>query len=265
MKNLVIKKWADTEDGQKIYYEDTGGVKPVIVFQSGFMGIHDIWKYQVEELRSSFRCITHDNRGYGLSSSPQEGLYYSVEANVNDLRSVLEDAKIAGPFLLVTHSMGSTYGVEFTVRYPQLVKGIIMTGGATISGEIFKRNGAKEDIFSSFHTSPEESMKFYYNFGLEEAIAIEAAKWTNSVFKNQTKAIMDYATSEHLSMIIQPVKVLHGARDVVSSLEGPNEAVAKLPNAHLDIIEDANHFPITENPTLINNIIRSFSTELENI
>ena len=69
--------WATTSDQLEIYYEDSGGDLPVIAFQSGYMGIHDIWKFQVEGLRGRYRCITHDNRGHGLSSSPADGLLYT--------------------------------------------------------------------------------------------------------------------------------------------------------------------------------------------
>lgn len=42
-------------DHFEIYYEDSGEGQPVIAFQSGYMGIHDIWKFQVEALKGRSR------------------------------------------------------------------------------------------------------------------------------------------------------------------------------------------------------------------
>ena len=255
--------WATTPDDIEIYYEDTKSSGPAIVFQSGFMGIHDIWKYQVDTLGSEYRCITHDNRGHGLSGSPQDVDMYSTEINAEDLKAVVDDAGISSPFLLVTHSMGPASGLAFAMKYPRLVQGILMAGGATLGGWPLVRAGAKEDIFSSHHTSPSASMRFYRNLGLEEDIAIEAGKWPRHVFLNQTVAFLSFTPEpDKVARLSTPTLVLHGGDDVVTPLSHPQEIVETLPNATLKIVEGANHFPQTEQPTAVNDIIVDFYRSL---
>lgn len=254
--------WATTSDQLEIYYEDSGGNLPVIAFQSGFMGIHDIWKYQVEALKDRYRCITHDNRGHGLSSSPEDRTYYTTENNADDLKAVLDAAGVATPVLLSTHSMGSTNGIAFALRHPQLVKGILMMGGASVSAESKLKRGGHEEMFSVHHTSPSASMKFYVKLGLREDIAIEAGKWPRHVFRNQTAAQLSFLPGDAVSRVTIPVLALHGTDDVVTQLEIVKEAVNALPNAQLQMIEGVNHFPQTENPAAVNRIIEEFAKEI---
>lgn len=255
-------RWAKTHDGLDIYYELTGTSGPVLVFQSGFMGIHDIWKYQVEALSSSFRCITHDNRGYGLSSKPEGSEYYTAQLNADDINAVLNDAQIDEPYLLITHSMGGFTSLTYAASYPHSLQGILMMGGAALSGEPLKASGADENVFARFHTSPAASTAFYHNLGLRQDIAIEAGKWPRHVFTHQTKAMLEHTADEKIRGLTLPVLVLHGDSDVVTPVEHPKEVANTLLNGRLQMLDDVNHFPQTENPTLINAIIRSFAQEL---
>jgi len=54
-------------NGQKIYYEDTGGDGPPIVLAHGFLMDHTMFVAQVAALRDQFRVVTWDERGFGLT------------------------------------------------------------------------------------------------------------------------------------------------------------------------------------------------------
>ncbi len=254
--------WATASDATEIYFEDTGGHGPALVFQSGFMGIHDIWKYQVAGLKSDFRCITHDNRGYGLSGHPEQSSSYSIEANADDLKAVLDACAITQPFLLVCHSFGSATAIAFALKYPELVKGIMMVAGAAISGDVIRSRGGHADMFAVQHRTPSASLKFFKNLGLEESIALEAGKWSRHVFRHQTAAILDFVPGDALSKISIPVLVTHSPQDVVAPMRVPEGNVGMLPNARLHVLEGLNHFPQTQNPEAVNALIEEFHKQL---
>jgi 3-oxoadipate enol-lactonase len=44
-------------NGQQLYFEDTPGNGPVVVFSHGNLMNHDMWAAQVEALRGEFRCV----------------------------------------------------------------------------------------------------------------------------------------------------------------------------------------------------------------
>ena len=52
-------------NGQRLYYEDTGGDGPAIVFSHGLLMDGSMFAPQVQALRGAWRCITWDERGHG--------------------------------------------------------------------------------------------------------------------------------------------------------------------------------------------------------
>jgi pimeloyl-ACP methyl ester carboxylesterase len=61
-------------NGQQLYFEDTGGGGPVVVFSHGNLMNRDMWAPQVEALCSEFRCVTWDERLHGRTKD-DGGLY----------------------------------------------------------------------------------------------------------------------------------------------------------------------------------------------
>jgi pimeloyl-ACP methyl ester carboxylesterase len=52
-------------NGQKLFYEDTGGNAPAVVLSHGLFMDHSMFDPQVEALRDRWRCIAWDERGHG--------------------------------------------------------------------------------------------------------------------------------------------------------------------------------------------------------
>ncbi|MFD1067144.1 alpha/beta fold hydrolase [Oceanobacillus locisalsi] len=252
--------WAKTNDGLEIYYEIEGN-GPTIVFQSGYMGIHDIWNHQIKAIKNSYRCITHDNRGYGLSSKPVDSSFYTTEKNVADLKAVLDAAEVTDSFLLVTHSLGSAAAIAFADKYPHLVKGIIMMGGPTISGGAIEGE-SHEEMWAAHQTTPSDAANFYKKLGCSEEIALEAGKWQPTVFKNQTRAILHYQPDSNALNLPMPMLVVHGTHDVVSPKEVVYTIVDTFTHARWVELDGLNHFPQIEAPETINKLVHDFYTEI---
>lgn len=250
--------WTKTEEGLEIYYEDKGH-GPAIMFQSGYMGIHDIWKHQIKGLANSYRCITHDNRGFGLSSKPESSSYFTMEKNADDAKAVYDAAGLTEPMVIVTHSLGGMVAVAFARKYPDLVKGILMMGGPIFSPESMIAGGAHDEIWSCLQTTPSMCQAFYAGIGCSEEIALEAGKWTPTVFKNQTRAFLNYrATAADVAELTFPVLVLRGTEDFILPPEVPHEVVDAFPNAEWRELDGLLHFPQTQAPDTINQIIQEF-------
>ncbi|TIC03767.1 alpha/beta hydrolase fold protein [Wallemia mellicola] len=247
--------WATTKDNCEIYYEDKGA-GPVLVFVSGFMGIADIWHNQTKELLD-YRCIEHDNRGYGRSSKPESPDSYSIEQHAEDLKSVLDDAKVNGPVVLVTHSIGSAIGTAFTLAHPDMVAGIVYTAGNAY-GNQFVKAGVTEKALVEGVSGPSASYRFFKNFGLNEEIAVEASKWPLHGFKGNAKALINYNPGKkEYSTISVPVLIIHGDKDIVNRLDPfATELKELIPNAKLEVLNGVNHFPQVEAPDEVTSLIK---------
>ena len=55
------------KDGFHLYYEDTGGNAPTLLFLHGAGGNHLSWWQQVPVFAEEYRCVTVDQRGFGQS------------------------------------------------------------------------------------------------------------------------------------------------------------------------------------------------------
>lgn len=81
--------------------------------------------------RQSF-CL-YDHYGQGKSGrmleDPQKGHIDDFSTYLQDLLNVVTDhvtRQFSPPYFLLTHSMGSTIGIQFAAEYPQLVHGLIL-------------------------------------------------------------------------------------------------------------------------------------------
>jgi len=115
-----------TDDGVKLYYEETGKGAPV-VFVHEFGGDHRSWEPQVRELSRIYRCITYNARGYPPSDVPGELARYSQDRARDDIRAVL-DALGIDKAHIVGLSMGGFATLHFGFAYPQRARSLVVAG-----------------------------------------------------------------------------------------------------------------------------------------
>ena len=88
-----------TDDGVRLYYEDTGAGTP-IVFVHEFAGDHRSWEPQVRHFSRRYRCITYSARGYLPSDVPENIEKYSQERWRDDIRSVIDSLELPTPHVV---------------------------------------------------------------------------------------------------------------------------------------------------------------------
>ena len=112
-----------TEKGFRLYYEDTGGDAPTVVFLHGAGGNHLSWWQQVPSFAEEYRCVTLDQRGFGQSPDVANGP--GPAALATDVLALLDHLKITRA-ALVAQSMGGWAAVGAAVRAPQRFWAIAM-------------------------------------------------------------------------------------------------------------------------------------------
>ena len=55
-------------NGTELWYEDTGGSLPPILFSHGLLFSARLFDAQVEALKDRYRCVVYDHRGQGRSA-----------------------------------------------------------------------------------------------------------------------------------------------------------------------------------------------------
>ena len=134
-----------TDDGVKLYYEETGKGIP-IVFIHEFAGDCRSWEQQVRHFGKYYRCITFNARGYPPSDVPKDQEKYSQERARDDIRAVLDALKIDKAHI-VGLSMGGFAALHFgfTYRQPRPLDrggGLRLRRGARRAREIRRGSGS---------------------------------------------------------------------------------------------------------------------------
>ncbi|MDT0448177.1 alpha/beta fold hydrolase [Streptomyces hesseae] len=68
--------------------------------------------------------LMYDQRGHGRSERPPTG--YRLEDFTGDLAALLDDTRLAGPVHLVGNSFGGTVALDYALRHPDRVAGVLV-------------------------------------------------------------------------------------------------------------------------------------------
>ncbi len=125
-----------TDDGVKLYYEQTGGGDPIL-FVHEFGGYHLSWEPQIRYFSRRYRCIAYAARGWPPSDVPESVTAYSQVRAADDAAAVLRGLRIAKAHF-VGLSMGATAAIEFSIRHPGMALSLTVAaagGGASTDPE----------------------------------------------------------------------------------------------------------------------------------
>ena len=112
-----------TAGGTRLYYEDTGGPAPVVLFLHGAGGNHLSWWQQIPVFAEEYRCITLDQRGFGQSPDADRGPGPSALAT--DVLALLDHLGI-GRAAIVAQSMGGWAAVGAAIQSSQRFWAIVL-------------------------------------------------------------------------------------------------------------------------------------------
>jgi 3-oxoadipate enol-lactonase len=115
-------------DGAEIHYE-VFGKGPAVVFAHGLGGNHLSWWQQVAHFAPRHTCVVFSHRGFP-PSSPVPGKS-APDAYAEDLSALIQELELRD-VALVAQSMGGWTCLEYTLRHPDKVRGLVMasTSGA---------------------------------------------------------------------------------------------------------------------------------------
>ncbi|WP_066831935.1 alpha/beta fold hydrolase [Rufibacter ruber] len=99
-----------------------------VIFESGFGTDYKVWGPVASEVMQSNQVMLYSRAGTGKSEpnpKPQ-----TLEAALQDLRTLIEQAKLQPPFILVGHSYGAFIIRAYAAQHPDEVKGLVFVDPA---------------------------------------------------------------------------------------------------------------------------------------
>jgi pimeloyl-ACP methyl ester carboxylesterase len=115
----MAREGTATVNGTQLYYQDSGGDGPALLFLHGFTLDHRMWRPQVEALAGRFRVVVYDARGFGRSALPSDAAPYR---HCDDAAALCEHLGLAR-VVAVGHSIGAHQTLELALERPDLVAG----------------------------------------------------------------------------------------------------------------------------------------------
>lgn len=223
--------------------------QPPIVLLHGAGGSHLCWPIELRRLENQ-RVIAVDLPGHGRS----EGMVQqSIAAYADQLRDFLAGMEIH-QVMLVGHSMGGAIALSLAQAYPNLVTSL----GLIASGAYL---GVPEDLLESL-SSPVtypvalrllQQRAFHPHTPaalVEKAISPLRAVRSSALYADW-RACANFDLRPEVAEIKCPTWVAVGVDDRITPLPYAHFLATQLPSARLQVVPNAGHMVIVEQPELL--------------
>jgi pimeloyl-ACP methyl ester carboxylesterase len=203
-------------DGRAIHFVCMGKGSPTVILTAGLGDWAVSWSSVQPQIARTTRACAWDRPGFGLSDASP--LAYSSATMTADLEAALSRGRIAGPYVMVGHSLGAFESLLLADRHPGTVAGMVLVdpsvpdqaglmkrvapaiaeaNDAYVKGLVTLVQGcAKAGAYSAGATPPKECELPYpptYPAEILAALKAEAAK------PNQVPAVISFYQNVALS------------------------------------------------------------------
>ena len=115
-------------NGHDMHIYCTGEGSPTIVLEAGGGNGFLKWAKVQTGLSKTTRVCSYDRAGFGWSTPGPDPR--DADSVANELHTLLQQAGVHGPLVLMGHSMGGIFIRAYTKHYPEDVAGLIFVDGA---------------------------------------------------------------------------------------------------------------------------------------
>ena len=268
-----------TDDGVKLYYEETGSGRPIL-FIHEFSGDYRAWELQVRYFSRRYRCITFNARGYPPSEVPDGVDKYSQRRAVDDAVNVLDHLKIDKAHI-VGLSMGGFAALNYGVHYPHRALSIIV-GAAGMGAEPDKTAQFRQEVeIVAKRWEAEGAKKFAPIYGsgpgreqLETKDPRGFKEFIDQLSEHDPKGAAltlrgvqmrrpsPFDLKSELEKMTVPTLIIHGDED--RACLGTGAFMKRtIPSAGLMVFPKTGHTINLEEPALFNFALQDFFTQVE--
>ncbi len=237
--------------------------RPWVVFSHGLCVDHRSWNAVLPAVIGRYRVLTWDVRGHGLSQPVGEK--FSVPLGAEDLLALLDRLGIQKA-VLVGHSNGTYLHQELVFHHPERVQALVMADGTCITW--------KRSAFERWITRNAWRFMVPYPFEALKKASLPSGSARREVQAYMAAAFSMIARRDFLALnagmgeclhyepgyrITQPMLLVHGDQDKMGDIAriAPQWA-AREPNCRYEVIPDARHFAILDNPDYFNRLLLDF-------
>ena len=110
--------------GFKMHIDCEGEGSPTVILEAMSGGVSPQWGWIQPEVQKETRVCAYDRAGFGWSESDPEAP--TLARAIRNLHTLLVNANVEGPYVMVGHSLGGTYLRQYAAEYPDEVLGMVL-------------------------------------------------------------------------------------------------------------------------------------------
>jgi pimeloyl-ACP methyl ester carboxylesterase len=234
-----------------------------IVFIHGATATRKMWHPQMEDLSYDFRVVAVDLPGHGALREQR----FHLQAAMQEIASAI-DRETRGQALIVGLSLGGYVAMAFAQRYPEMARGLILSG-CSVNYPLWLTLMAKMNSEFIIHVYGERTfvslleLSFRWMFPRVTATQISSGFHPNA-WGDAMMEIGQRDFSARLRSFPGAVMILNGEYDTVNRSSEKTFAAAPR-NGSLQIIRNAGHICNLDQPEVFNKAVRNFARSLDTL
>jgi len=272
-----------SSDGTKLYVQEFGNGKPVILLAGG-PGLNADYLQPIwTKLSITYKCIVLNQRGTGKS------ILDSVNSNSMSMDNYMSDLETMRKQLnlekltLIGHSWGSMLAMEYASRYPEKVEKLVLLNPGGLSSNYIKY--FQDNILCRLHEEDIQEISelskknksimsaIYPGYFYNRSSALEIKKTMDFNEINGQDGVTQLTYNSYFSdqkMRIKNIEKYKGEVSIIAGRQDPMgestfyEIKEHLPQTQIYFIEKCGHFPWLENQEQKEEFFHLLTEDLKN-
>lgn len=192
--------------------------KPAIVMDAGVGNNSLDWQIVQPKLAEFSQAISYDRAGYGWSDIGQAPR--STERIVEELHTLLHNAGIEPPYLLVGHSFGGIHVRLFAEKYPEETVGLVLV------------DSSHPEMIAQRNTKPElrrlKNVQHFQRIGLVRMMLKRSLYQTNHLSEEAKKQYLAFNLLNSSNTIREAEPLFRDGIDLPKSVDIPITIVSRV-------------------------------------
>lgn len=198
-------------NGIKVYYEEYGAGKPIVLLHGAFMTIDLNWGQLIPELSKTRKVIAIELQGHGHTAYSDRKL--SIATLASDVEGVMNQLKIDSADV-VGYSFGGSVAYQLAIQSPKHVRKLV------IISSTYKTTGWQPEVINAIKSIKPE---FLANTPLKaayDAVAPDKTKWNKFVEQMIAFDAIPFDLGDaNIRKITSPVLLISGDNDGIDKIE----------------------------------------------